>query len=62
VAQASPWKFNPAEMRVPTGATVTFYLTSVDVQHGFKGTKVKSTPHELAVVHAVSSSARTAVR
>jgi cytochrome c oxidase subunit 2 len=36
VAQASPWKFNPAEMRVPTGATVTFYLTSVDVQHGFK--------------------------
>jgi len=27
-----------------------------------KRTKVKSTPHELAVVHAVSSSARTAVR
>jgi len=27
-----------------------------------EGTKVKSTPHELAVVQAVSSSARTAVR
>jgi cytochrome c oxidase subunit II len=36
VAQASPWKFIPAEIRIPVGATVTFYVTSADVQHGFK--------------------------
>jgi cytochrome c oxidase subunit 2 len=36
LAQASPWKFYPSEIRVPVGATVTFYVTSVDVQHGFK--------------------------
>ncbi|GAB4457312.1 MAG: cytochrome c oxidase subunit II [Anaerolineae bacterium] len=35
LAQASPWKFSPAEIRVPVGATVTFYITSADVQHGF---------------------------
>ncbi|NNF56460.1 MAG: cytochrome C oxidase subunit II [Acidimicrobiales bacterium] len=28
--------FEPNEIRVPVGATVTFYVTSVDVQHGFK--------------------------
>lgn len=28
--------FEPREIRVPVGATVTFYVTSVDVQHGFK--------------------------
>jgi cytochrome c oxidase subunit 2 len=36
MAQASPWKFYPAEIRIPVGATVTFYVTSADVQHGFK--------------------------
>jgi cytochrome c oxidase subunit 2 len=36
LAQASPWKFYPSEIQVPVGATVTFYVTSVDVQHGFK--------------------------
>lgn len=36
LAQASPWKYYPSEIRVPLGATVTFYVTSVDVQHGFK--------------------------
>lgn len=35
LAQASPWKFTPNEIRVPVGSTVTFYLTSADVQHGF---------------------------
>lgn len=35
LAQASPWKFLPAEIRVPVGSTVTFYITSADVQHGF---------------------------
>jgi cytochrome c oxidase subunit 2 len=43
-AQASPWKFEPAEIRVKVGSTVTFYLTSVDVQHGFKleGTNINA--------------------
>lgn len=36
LAQAQPWKFVPAEITVPAGSTVTFYLTSADVQHGFK--------------------------
>jgi cytochrome c oxidase subunit 2 len=36
LGQASPWKYTPAEIRVPVGATVTFYVTSADVQHGFK--------------------------
>lgn len=29
------WSWTPAEIRVPAGSTVTFFLTSVDVQHGF---------------------------
>jgi cytochrome c oxidase subunit 2 len=32
VAQA--WKFNPLEITVPTGAEVTFKITSRDVSHG----------------------------
>lgn len=28
--------FTPNELTVPVGSTVTFYVTSVDVQHGFK--------------------------
>jgi len=34
--QASPWKFVPDKLQVPVGSTVTFYVTSVDVQHGFR--------------------------
>lgn len=30
------WQFNPREISVPVGSTVTFYVTSKDVQHGFK--------------------------
>lgn len=30
------WVFLPSEIRIPAGSTVTFYLTSKDVQHGFK--------------------------
>jgi cytochrome c oxidase subunit 2 len=29
------WSFNPREITVPAGSTVTFYVTSKDVQHGF---------------------------
>lgn len=35
-AEASPWKFRPDKITVPAGSTVTFYVTSNDVQHGFK--------------------------
>lgn len=34
-AEAQPWRFYPSEIRIPAGSTVTFYLTSADVQHGF---------------------------
>ena len=39
---AQTWNFLPAEIRVPQGAEVTFYVTARDVQHGFKllGTNV----------------------
>jgi cytochrome c oxidase subunit 2 len=33
---AQIWSFSPREIRVPVGSTVTFYLTSKDVQHGFR--------------------------
>ncbi|MDM8520440.1 cytochrome c oxidase subunit II [Anaerolineales bacterium HSG6] len=29
------WFWNPREIRVPAGSTVTFFITSKDVQHGF---------------------------
>jgi cytochrome c oxidase subunit 2 len=29
------WAWNPKELRVPVGSTVTFFITSKDVQHGF---------------------------
>ncbi len=32
---AQIWSFVPNEIRVPAGSTVTFYVTSKDVQHGF---------------------------
>jgi cytochrome c oxidase subunit II len=36
------WSFNPAEIRVPAGAEVTFLSTSIDVLHGLhlEGTRV----------------------
>ena len=36
LAQASPWRYYPSEVTVPVGSTVTFYVTSADVQHGFR--------------------------
>jgi cytochrome c oxidase subunit 2 len=30
------WQYLPAEITIPAGASVTFYVTSMDVQHGFK--------------------------
>jgi cytochrome c oxidase subunit 2 len=34
--RAATWSFTPNEIHVPVGSTVTFYATSIDVQHGFK--------------------------
>jgi cytochrome c oxidase subunit II len=36
------WSFNPAEIRVPAGALVTFTATSIDVLHGLhvEGTRL----------------------
>jgi len=34
--RAQIWRFEPEEIRVPAGSTVTFYVTSQDVQHGMK--------------------------
>ena len=36
LAQGSPWRYYPSEITIPVGATVTFYVTSADVQHGFR--------------------------
>ncbi|MCB0065483.1 MAG: cytochrome c oxidase subunit II [Caldilineaceae bacterium] len=33
---AQVWSFSPSEIRIPVGSEVTFYVTSRDVQHGFK--------------------------
>jgi cytochrome c oxidase subunit II len=33
---ARVFQFNPAKITVPVGSQVTFYITSVDVQHGFR--------------------------
>jgi len=32
---ASMWQFQPAEIYIPVGSEVDFYLTSKDVTHGF---------------------------
>jgi cytochrome c oxidase subunit 2 len=34
--RAQIWSFTPNIVRVPAGSEVTFYVTSADVQHGFK--------------------------
>ena len=38
------WSFTPNEIKIPAGSTVTFYVTSRDVQHGFliQGTNVNA--------------------
>ena len=36
LAQVSPWRYYPSELTVPVNSTVTFYVTSADVQHGFR--------------------------
>lgn len=37
LARAIPsWEYLPKEITVPVGSKVTFYVTSSDVQHGFK--------------------------
>jgi cytochrome c oxidase subunit 2 len=37
VASASAgWRFEPAEVRVPAGSQVTFFIASNDITHGFK--------------------------
>ena len=33
---AQTWVFLPREIRIPAGSEITFYVTSKDVQHGFK--------------------------
>lgn len=33
---ARAWSFDPREIEVPVGSEVTIYVTSPDVQHGFK--------------------------
>ncbi|GIV76998.1 cytochrome c oxidase subunit II [Litorilinea aerophila] len=34
--RAQIWQFAPNEIHIPAGSEVTFYVTSQDVQHGFK--------------------------
>lgn len=33
---ARTWLFDPPEIEVPVGSTVTLYVTSADLQHGYK--------------------------
>lgn len=34
--RAQIWQFTPQEIIIPAGSTITFYVTSQDVQHGIK--------------------------
>ncbi len=34
--RAQIWQFTPNEIHIPVGSQVTFYVTSQDVEHGFK--------------------------
>jgi cytochrome c oxidase subunit 2 len=36
IGNATAWQFVPRNIEVPVGSTVTFYVTSSDIQHGFK--------------------------
>lgn len=51
------WNFVPAEIRVPQGSEVTFYITARDVLHGFKllGTNVNvmALPGQVSTLKAV---------
>ena len=42
---AHMWAWTPSPLQVPQGATVTFYVTSADVLHGFQvqGTTINLT-------------------
>lgn len=33
---AKTWAYEPRDLTFPLGSEVTFYITSVDIQHGFK--------------------------
>ena len=44
---ARMWGFDPNEIRIPRGSTVTFYFHSVDVIHGLK---IKDTTVSLMVI------------
>lgn len=35
-SQTQGWRFIPNELTVPVGSKITFYVTSQDLQHGFK--------------------------
>jgi cytochrome c oxidase subunit 2 len=54
---ARMWNFDPDEIHVPPGSTVDFYLTSIDVVHGFnienKGLNLMAVPGAInkATVH-----------
>lgn len=44
---ARMWGFDPAEVRIPAGSTVTFYFHSTDVIHGIK---IQNTTVSLMVI------------
>ena len=50
------WQFSPNTITVPAGSRVTFYVTSKDVQHGFKITNtninIMALPGEVGVLTA----------
>ncbi|MFQ5746887.1 MAG: cytochrome c oxidase subunit II [Gemmatimonadota bacterium] len=54
VLLAQAWSFNPREIEIPAGATVTFRATSADVVHGLsiEGTRVNAMllPGQITVV------------
>jgi len=53
---AQMWQFSPNSITVPAGSRVTFYVTSKDVQHGFKITNtninIMALPGEVGVLTA----------
>ncbi len=50
------WQFSPNTITVPAGSRITFYVTSKDVQHGFKITNtninIMALPGEVGVLTA----------
>lgn len=54
---AQTWSFVPAEIRVPVGSEVTFYITARDVLHGFKllgsNVNVMALPGQVSTLKAV---------